>query len=90
MCVRVCVRVCVCLGVHARPSAALLIQLVVPAQACGREAECIQLFKSVERSHPTKRVRKEAANLRFILEAPRLTVSEEERVKIPVMGSAER
>ena len=59
-------------------------------QACGREAECIQLYKSVEQGHPVKKVRNQAANLRFILEAPRLTINPEERVKIPVMGKAER
>lgn len=59
-------------------------------QACGKQKECIALYKTVERSHPQRRIRKEAANLRFILEAPKLTMSPEERVQLPVMGSADR
>ena len=59
-------------------------------QACGREADCIKLYKSVEKSHPVKRIRKEAANLRFILEAPKVTAGAVERISIPVLGSATR
>ena len=59
-------------------------------QACGREKECIQLYKNVERSHPAKKVRKQAADLRFILEAPRLTVSPDERVQVPLLSKAVR
>ncbi|GFR43786.1 hypothetical protein Agub_g4903 [Astrephomene gubernaculifera] len=56
-------------------------------QACGREKEAIALYKEVEANHPIKKVKKQAADLRFILEAPRLEIGEDERVKIPLIQS---
>lgn len=45
------------------------------------------MYKELEASHPSRKVKKQAADLRFILEAPRLELSEDERVKIPLIQS---
>ena len=59
-------------------------------QAEGRELECINLYKGMENTHPVPTIRRQAANLRFILEAPKLKIGEDERVKLPVLTSASR
>ncbi|GIL70912.1 hypothetical protein Vretimale_3875 [Volvox reticuliferus] len=56
-------------------------------QACGREKDAITLYKDVEENHPSRKVKKQAADLRYILEAPRLEIGEDERVKIPLIQS---
>ncbi|PNW75474.1 hypothetical protein CHLRE_12g528050v5 [Chlamydomonas reinhardtii] len=56
-------------------------------QACGREKEAIDLYKSIEANHPSRKVKKQAADLRYILEAPRLEISPDERVTIPLIQS---
>lgn len=61
--------------------------LALSYQACGREKEAIDMYKELEASHPSRKVKKQAADLRFILEAPRLELSEDERVKIPLIQS---
>lgn len=77
-------------GPYSKLAGDIQLWLGLSYQACGKQKECIALYKTVERSHPQRRIRKEAANLRFILEAPKLTMSPEERVQLPVMGSADR
>ncbi|KAK9807223.1 hypothetical protein WJX73_010665 [Symbiochloris irregularis] len=77
-------------GPFSRLAGDIQLWLGLAYQACGRDQECIQLYKNVEKHHPIKRIRKEAANLRFILEAPKLTRGPDERVTLPVMGSAVR
>lgn len=62
-------------------------QIHVSAQACGREKEAIDLYKSIEANHPSRKVKKQAADLRYILEAPRLEISPDERVTIPLIQS---
>jgi hypothetical protein len=58
-------------------------------QACGREKDCIDLYKALEKTHPMPAIRRQAAGLRYIMEAPKLELSPEERVKIPVLTDAE-
>ncbi|CAG9465607.1 unnamed protein product [Pedinophyceae sp. YPF-701] len=64
--------------------------LALAYQACGREADCIQVYKTLEDTHPIRAIKKQAAELRFIMEAPKLQLGEDERVKIPVIKDAER
>ena len=59
-------------------------------QACGQEAECIRTYKLIEDSHPSPKVRKQAADLRYILEAPKLKLRPEERVSMPLLGDLDR
>ncbi|GLC37815.1 hypothetical protein PLESTB_001479500 [Pleodorina starrii] len=56
-------------------------------QACGRDQDAIAVYKEIEASHPSRKVKKQAGELRYILEAPRLELREDERVKIPLIQS---
>lgn len=56
-------------------------------QACGREQECIATYKWLEDNHPVPKVKKQAADLRYIMEAPKLELSPDERVTIPLLNS---
>lgn len=60
--------------------------LALAYQACGREKECIEVYKLIEKSHPMPSIRKQAADLRYIMEAPRLQLREDEKVTIPVLS----
>lgn len=64
--------------------------LALAYQACGREEECISTYKTLEDTHPVPRVRRQAANLRYIIEAPKLLVNPDERVQIPMLNEVER
>ncbi|KAL6748275.1 hypothetical protein V8C86DRAFT_1176484 [Haematococcus lacustris] len=59
--------------------------LALAYQACGRETECVDLYKYLEANHPLPRVRKQAADLRYIIEAPKLVIGPDERVTIPLL-----
>lgn len=59
--------------------------LALAYQAEGREQECIDVYRRVEASHPMPKIRKQAADLRYIMEAPKLELSPDERVAIPVL-----
>ena len=59
-------------------------------QACGQEAECIRTYKLIEDSHPSPKVRKQAADLRYIMEAPKLKLRPEERINLPLLGDLDR
>lgn len=61
------------------------IWLAMAYDAVGRHADCISLYKRLEGSHPNKNLRKQAADLRYILEAPKLKISRDEMVKIPLI-----
>jgi len=59
--------------------------LALAYQACGREEDCIQLYKTVENTHPSGKIKKQAMELRYIMEAPKLELSPDEKVQIPVL-----
>lgn len=59
-------------------------------QACGREAECIQVYKTVEQTHPNNAVKKQAAELRYIMEAPKLQLRPEEKISLPLLENLDR
>ena len=44
----------------------------------------------LEDTHPVPRVRRQAANLRFIIEAPKMELGADERVQIPPLREVER
>lgn len=56
-------------------------------QACGRSEDCIELYKYLEVAHPSRRLQKQAYELRYIMEAPKLELSPDERVSIPLIES---
>ena len=62
----------------------------LPIQATGREADCIALYRSLEDTHPNARIKRQAANLRFIMEAPKLKLGPDERVAVPVLDTPNR
>lgn len=59
--------------------------LAMAYEANGRHEDCISLYKRLEGSHPNKIIRRQAADLRYILEAPKLKISKDEMVQIPVI-----
>ncbi|GMH39287.1 hypothetical protein BSKO_07185 [Bryopsis sp. KO-2023] len=64
--------------------------LALAYQAVGREKECIELYKELKERHVNRMIRKKATDLLYIMEAPKLKLTQEERVKVPVMENAER
>lgn len=63
--------------------------LALAYQAEGREQDCIDTYKRVEATHPNPKIRKQAGELRFIMEAPKLQVNPDERVQLPVLTNLE-
>lgn len=57
-------------------------------EANNRHRDCIALYKQLERKHPIPSIRRQAADLRYISEAPKLKISREEMVTIPTIGSS--
>jgi hypothetical protein len=43
------------------------------------------VYRTLEKSHPVPAIRRQATGLRYIMEAPKLEISPEERVSIPIM-----
>ncbi len=64
--------------------------LALAYQAAGDDEACIATYKFVENHHPLRKVRNQAANLRFICQAPKLKRSPDEIVTIPVLKIEER
>ncbi|KAJ8569752.1 hypothetical protein K7X08_006329 [Anisodus acutangulus] len=64
------------------------IWLAMAYEANNRHADCIDLYKQLERKHPSISIRRQAAELRYILQAPKLKISQEEMVTIPLIGSS--
>ncbi|CAN4123320.1 unnamed protein product [Withania somnifera] len=64
------------------------IWLAMAYEADNRHSDCIDLYKQLERKHPSVSIRRQAAELRYILQAPKLKISQEEMVTIPLIGSS--
>ncbi|XP_030960936.1 uncharacterized protein LOC115982467 isoform X1 [Quercus lobata] len=64
------------------------IWLAMAYEANNRHADCIALYKQLERHHPSVSIRRQASELRYILQAPKLKITQEEMVTIPLIGSA--
>ncbi|EXB82532.1 hypothetical protein L484_027709 [Morus notabilis] len=64
------------------------IWLAMAYEANNRHAECIALYQQLEKRHPSVSIRRQAADLRYILQAPKLKISQEEMVTIPLIGSS--
>ena len=59
-----------CLALQLTPSAPHSLC----AQACGREEDCLATYRTLEKTHPLPAIRRQAADLRYIMEAPKLQV----------------
>ncbi|CAN6464259.1 unnamed protein product [Victoria cruziana] len=64
------------------------IWLAMAYEAKNRHKDCIALYRELESKHPSVSIRRQAAGLRYILQAPKLKISEEEMVTIPLIGSS--
>ncbi|XP_021901213.1 uncharacterized protein LOC110817117 isoform X2 [Carica papaya] len=64
------------------------IWLAMAYEANNRHADCIALYQQLEKKHPSVTIRRQAADLRYILQAPKLKISQEEMVTIPLIGSS--
>lgn len=64
------------------------IWLAMAYEANNRHKDCIALYKQLEKSHPSISIKRQAAELRYILEAPKLKITQEEMVTIPLIGSS--
>jgi len=57
--------------------------------AYGQRDKALEIYKYVESVHPERTIRKQAEELRFILEAPRMEIAANERVEVPLMRDPE-
>lgn len=57
-------------------------------EANNRHRDCIALYQQLEKQHPSVSIRRQAAELRYILQAPKLKISKDEMVTIPLIGSS--
>ncbi|KAL5552816.1 hypothetical protein UlMin_040217 [Ulmus minor] len=64
------------------------IWLAMAYEANNRHKDCIALYQQLEKRHPSVSIRRQAAELRYILQAPKLKISQEEMVTIPLIGSS--
>ncbi|XP_062096701.1 uncharacterized protein LOC133802416 [Humulus lupulus] len=64
------------------------IWLAMAYEANSRHTDCIALYKQLETRHPYVSIRRQAAELRYILQAPKLKITQEEMVTIPLIGSS--
>ncbi|KAJ0544902.1 putative tetratricopeptide-like helical domain superfamily [Helianthus annuus] len=64
------------------------IWLAMAYEANNRHKDCIDLYRKLETSHPIISIRRQAKDLRYILQAPKLKISQEEMVTIPLIGSS--
>ncbi|XP_068665764.1 uncharacterized protein [Aristolochia californica] len=63
------------------------IWLAMAYEANNRHGDCIALYHRLEKKHPNASIRRQAADLRYILQAPKLKISQDEMVTIPLIGS---
>ncbi|PKA56687.1 RNA exonuclease 1 [Apostasia shenzhenica] len=64
------------------------IWLAMAYEANNRHRDCIALYQQLEKKHPSVSIRRQAAELRYILQAPKLKISKDEMVTIPLIGSS--
>ena len=63
------------------------INLALTQNALGKEEDSIETFKWLEQNHTLRKTRQQAEHLRYILEAPKLELNEDEYIKIPSMSN---
>jgi RNA exonuclease 1 len=61
----------------------IAIYKALALDAYGQRDKALDIYKYVESVHPEKSIRKQAEELRYILEAPRMELREDERVDVP-------
>eukprot|EP00747_Dinoflagellata_sp_TGD_P169194 gnl/TRDRNA2_/TRDRNA2_197511_c0_seq1.p1 gnl/TRDRNA2_/TRDRNA2_197511_c0~~gnl/TRDRNA2_/TRDRNA2_197511_c0_seq1.p1 ORF type:complete len:424 (-),score=63.57 gnl/TRDRNA2_/TRDRNA2_197511_c0_seq1:78-1349(-) len=63
------------------------IYMALSLDACGERDEAIALYELLEEKHPSSKTRKEASRLVYILKAPAMKISEDEKLKMPVLDN---
>ncbi|KAK1314041.1 hypothetical protein QJS10_CPA06g01160 [Acorus calamus] len=64
------------------------IWLAMAYEANNRHRDCIALYQQLEKQHPSVVIRRQAADILYILQAPKLKISKDEMVTIPLIGSS--
>ncbi|CAI6004392.1 unnamed protein product [Closterium sp. NIES-64] len=59
--------------------------LAMAYDANGQRPECLALYRKLESNHPMPAIRNQAANMRYIAEAPKLKLSPDEILKVPIL-----
>ncbi|CAI7838782.1 unnamed protein product [Closterium sp. NIES-53] len=59
--------------------------LAMAYDANGQRPECLALYRKLESNHPMPAIRAQAANMRYIAEAPKLKLSPDEILKVPIL-----
>lgn len=70
------------------PHFQIQIWLAMAYDANRRHKDSIALYKELENTHPMISIRRQAAEFRYIAEAPKLKISNDEVVTIPQIGSS--
>lgn len=76
------------MGFRSLPLLKIQIWLAMAYEANNRHKDCIELYQELEKKHPSISIRRQAAELRYILQAPKLKISKDEMVTIPLIGSS--
>jgi hypothetical protein len=59
--------------------------LALAYSANSKEDLCISMYKRLAEQHPNPRIRRQAKDLCYIMEAPKMERSADERVSLPVL-----
>lgn len=71
--------------VGSRLGGEIQVWLAMAYDANGQRAACITLYKRLENSHPLPAIRKQAYDLRYIAQAPKLKLSPDEILTVPIL-----
>jgi tetratricopeptide (TPR) repeat protein len=61
------------------------IYKAIALDACGRGEQALEIYKYLVAVHPERSVKKQAEELKFILEAPKMEIAANERVEVPLL-----
>ncbi|GAB2280511.1 hypothetical protein Dimus_015138 [Dionaea muscipula] len=64
------------------------IWLAMAYAANNRQADCINLYTQLEARHPYVSIRRQAADFRYIMQAPKIKINPDEMLTMPSIGSA--
>ncbi|KAK3263012.1 hypothetical protein CYMTET_18304 [Cymbomonas tetramitiformis] len=64
--------------------------LCLSYDAGGQRTEALDLYKLIETTHPIKNIRKQAEYLRYIMEAPKIKINADERVRVPNLDEVDQ
>ena len=63
----------------------ILIQKALGLDASGRRDDSLELYQYIIDKHPEGKIKKQAEELKYILEAPEMVIGEDERVEVPLL-----